>query len=241
MKIAFFSDIHANLPALKAIFQDIEKIKPDALYCLGDLVGYNVWANEVVEEIRRRHIPTIMGNHDESLLLPVSTNDKPNRRITRDIVTPENRDYLISLPRHLTLSFGLADHAFKMLLVHGSPKSINDYLVEDYPEDEIQGWMRSHQADVILCGHTHIPYHRVLSGASGYKHVINIGSVGKPKDGDPRICYVLITVDDNISRHDQSTLKVEFRRADYDIERAAQAVKESNFPDEFADNLMAAK
>ncbi|MEQ8554952.1 MAG: metallophosphoesterase family protein [Cyclobacteriaceae bacterium] len=241
MKIAFFSDIHANLPALEAFFRDIEEVQPDALYCLGDLVGYNVWANEVVEEIRKRNIVTIMGNHDEALLFPPGNNDKPNRRITREIVSTENREYLISLPRQLRLSFGTGDETFNLLLVHGSPQAINDYLVEDYPEDDILNQMKSQLAHVVLCGHTHIPYHRVLQARKENKHVINIGAVGKPKDGDPRVCYAIMTFDEHISRHNQNTLEVEFRRVDYDMERAVQAIKESDFPNEFADNLIQAK
>ena len=240
MKIAFFSDIHANLPALEAFFQDIEIVKPDALYCLGDLVGYNVWADEVTEEIRKRGIPTIMGNHDEALKFPAHPDEKPNRRITRQIVSPDNRDFLISLPRHMSLTFGVGDNTFTLLLVHGSTKSIDDYLVENYPEDEILSMMKSHQADVILCGHTHIPYHRVLSSGSSYKHVINIGSVGKPKDGDPRACYALLTIDKpNINAID--AIKVGFRRVEYDLERASKAVIQSEFPDEFATKLVEAK
>ncbi len=239
MKIAFFSDIHANLPALEAFFRDIEIVKPDALYCLGDLVGYNVWANEVTEEIRKRGIPTIMGNHDEALQFQAHPDEKPNRRITRQIVSPDNKDFLISLPRHLSLSFGAGENTMTVMLVHGSPKSIDDYLVEDYPEDEILSMMKSHQADVVLCGHTHIPYHRVLSSGSDYKHVINIGSVGKPKDGDPRACYALLTIDKS-NAGTKDAIKVEFRRMEYDLKRATKAVMQSEFPDEFAIKLLEA-
>ena len=67
MRIALFSDIHANLPALEACLQSIEEQKPDAIYCLGDLVGYNIWPNEVINEIRKRGIPTIAGNYDQGI------------------------------------------------------------------------------------------------------------------------------------------------------------------------------
>lgn len=241
MKIAFFSDVHANLPALQAFFEDLEKVRPDAVYCLGDLVGYNVWANEVVAEIKSRRIPTIMGNHDEALLDPIKENDNSNRGITRRLVSTENRDYLINLPRSQKVSAGAPKDKFEMLLVHGSPKSINDYLVEDYPEDEILKWMETYQADVILSGHTHLPYHRVLQAGQTLKHVINIGSVGKPKDGDPRLCYALITIDETLSKTDPNALDVVFRRVVYDVEQAMDAIKESEFPDEFAGNLKNAR
>lgn len=241
MKIAFFSDIHANLPALEALFEDLDKTKPDAVYCLGDLVGYNVWANEVVDEIRKRGIPTIMGNHDEAMSLPAEANDMSNKAITRRLLTENNRKYLISLPRHLKLEFGQGAQAFCMLLVHGSPKGISDYLVEDYPSSEILDLMDANHTQLVLCGHTHIPYHRVIPTENEYKHVINIGSVGKPKDGDPRICYTLLTIDESLSKHEPKSIRVEFKRVNYDIEKAVSAIRKSDFPDEFADRLITAK
>lgn len=239
MKIAFFSDIHANLPALESFFEDLHRVQPDAVYCLGDLVGYNVWANEVVEEIRKRHIPTIMGNHDEALMFPAQEGDNANRRITRRLVSTEHKDYLINLPRHLAISFGTLEKPFNLLLVHGSPKSINDYLVEDYPEEEILGLMEKYQADVVLCGHTHKPFHRVLKQEKGDKHVVNIGSVGKPKDGDPRICYAVLDI--AAPNTINPAVSVTFRRAEYPVNQAVKAVVNSEFPDEFADRLIQAK
>ena len=241
MKIAFFSDIHANLPALDAFFQDIDKVQLDALYCLGDLVGYNVWANEVVEAIRKRRIPTIMGNHEEALLLPTEENDRSNRGITSRLLTAENKDYLMNLPRHLQLDFETNGERFRFLLVHGSPKAVNDYLVEDYPEGEITEMMNAHQAQVVLCGHTHIPYHRKIKTGVDYIHVVNIGSVGRPKDGDSRLCYALITLDENFSKHNPNAIRVEFRRVSYEIDTAVKAIEESEFPDEYADLLIQAK
>ena len=238
MKIAFFSDIHANLPALEAFFEDVESIKPAAIYCLGDLVGYNIWANEVVDEIRKRKISTIMGNHDEALLKPILAEDKPsNKGLTRALVSEENRDYLINLPRHLSLSFANGNDFLNVLLVHGSVKSINDYMVEDYPEKEVVEMMDVHNADVLLCGHTHKPFHRIIQQNNTIKHVINIGSVGKPKDGDTRGCYAVI----EFNQASVSDFKVTFRRVEYDVEKAAKAVEESEFDNAFAEALRVAR
>ncbi len=241
MRIAFFSDIHANLPALQAFFEDVQTEKPDMIYCLGDLVGYNVWANEVVEEIKGRHIPTIMGNHDEALLLPPKEGDQSNRGITRRIVTEENRNYLINLPRHLKLSFDTKDGRFVILLVHGSPKAINDYLVEDYPENDVLKMFKDYDADIILCGHTHKPYHRILKVGDEFKHVVNIGSIGKPKDGDSRICYATLSFGEQLSTKLKDSVKVEFKRRNYDIEKAVTAIFESDFPDSYGGLLKSAK
>ncbi|MEP2026766.1 MAG: metallophosphoesterase family protein [Reichenbachiella sp.] len=242
MKIAFFSDVHANLPALESFFKDLDSERVDAVYCLGDLVGYNVWPNEVVHEIQKRGIPTIMGNHDEALLDPISKEAAlSNRTLTRSLVSAENRDYLINLPRHLSLSFVINHQPFHLLMVHGSVKAINDYMVVDYPEDEVLEMMKSQQADVLLCGHTHKPFHRVIQDGDAFKHVINIGSVGKPKDGDPSICYALVELSQSTSSSDPDTLAVTFKRAAYDVEKAANAVEKSEFDHAFAEALRIAK
>ncbi|WP_299781582.1 metallophosphoesterase family protein [uncultured Formosa sp.] len=241
MKIAFFSDIHANLPALEAFFKDTETEQVDAIYCLGDLVGYNVWPNEVVNEIRRRHIPTIMGNHDEALLKPIEHEEKPsNKGLTRALVSAANRDYLINLPRHLKLSFNTQNKPFNLFITHGSVKAINDYMVVNYPEKDVLKMLHAQDADVLLCGHTHKPFHRVIKDKETFKHVINIGSVGKPKDGDSRICYAILELNQTTSPN-SNALKVTFKRAEYDVEKAAKAVENSAFDSAYATALRLAK
>ncbi|SHK46584.1 phosphoesterase, MJ0936 family [Reichenbachiella agariperforans] len=242
MKIAFFSDIHANLPALEAFFEDLDSENPDAVYCLGDLVGYNVWPNEVVHEIRKRRIATIMGNHDEALLSSEILEDQPsNRGLTRALTTEENRNYLINLPRQFSLSFARDNHNYNFLLVHGSVKSINDYMVIDYPEKKVLDMMDQNQTDVLLCGHTHKPYHRVIEHGQRFKHVVNIGSVGKPKDGDNRGCYAIIELNGTPKANNPNAIKVTFRRIEYNVERAATAIEESEFDNSYAEALREAR
>ena len=100
-------------------------------------------------------------------------------------------------------------------------------------------------ADIMLFGHTHKPYHRILEysleGETAYRHAINIGSVGKPKDGDPRGCYVIMTLDDNLSKFNKDSVKTEFRRIEYDVEKAARAVEDSPLPNAYANALRFAK
>jgi len=242
MKIAFFSDIHANLPALEAFFKDVESENVDAIYCLGDLVGYNIWPNEVANEIRKKGIPTIMGNHEEALLKPISKKDQPsNRGLTNKMISNQNRDYLVNLPRHLSLSFVINNKPFKLLMTHGSMKAINDYMVVDYPELEVLDMMQTKQADVLLCGHTHKPFHRIIKDGNNFKHVVNIGSVGKPKDGDPRICYAILELDQSTCSSNSEIIKVSFKRAEYNIEKAANAIEKSEFSNSFAKALRVAK
>lgn len=253
MKIALFSDIHANLPALQAFFNDVEQRKPDALYCLGDLVGYNTWPNEVIHEIRKRGIPTIAGNYDFGI--GRSSNDcgcsyktdteKANGSVsiafTNEIVKEEERQYLRTLPAHIRIEFQLNNDTLSLLLVHGSPRRINEYLFEDREEKSLLRILTDAGADVLCFGHTHKPYHRVLPAAQGeqphYRHAINIGSVGKPKDGDPRGGYVLLHIDENSNVLDKDAVQVEFIRFDYDIEKAARAIENSPLPAAYAESL----
>ncbi|MEP0710535.1 metallophosphoesterase family protein [Algoriphagus sp.] len=257
MKIAFFSDIHANLPALQAVLDDIDQQKPDAVYCLGDLVGYNIWPDEVTEEIRKRHIPTLAGNYDEGIGLHSDdcgcaykddvekANGAVSIAFTNQKVTEKTRTYLRSLPRHLSIEFKFADRNLELLMVHGSPRKINEYLFEDRPEKSLMRILEDSAADILLFGHTHKPFHRKLSNTleekEAERHAINIGSVGKPKDGDPRACYLIMEFDTRLETTDPEAIRVTFRRVEYDIEKAAVAVEKSELPNAYAKALREGK
>lgn len=247
MRLAFISDIHANLPALEAVLADLDRQRPDAVYCLGDLVSYAPWPNEVVWLIRQHRIPTLMGNHDQTLsqltageVLPVVSPDHKkwagaqSLAFTHAQLGREERAFLGSLPRHIRLEFDTPQGRSDLLMVHGSPTSLNEYLLEDRAEADMLSVMDQAGADILLFGHSHLPYHRPLPGHSperpAYRHAINTGSVGKPKDGDPRAGYVLI-------EWLGSEPHVTMVRVAYDVERAARAIEESSLPDEFADRL----
>lgn len=257
MKIALFSDIHANLPALEAFFEDLEKHQPDATYCLGDLVGYNIWPNEVINLIRERQIPTIAGNYDFGIgrrsddcgCAYKSDEEKANGAVsisfTNQIVNDKERRYLRTLPAHLNLEFQSNEEKINMLLVHGSPRRINEYLFEDRADKSMLRIMRDANADVMCFGHTHKPYHKTLldydDGHSIYRNAINIGSIGKPKDGDKRGCYVIINIDENFTRKKKDTITVDFMRFEYDVEKAAKAVEDSVLPNAYAAALRIAR
>lgn len=245
MKIALLSDIHANLPAFEAVLEDLKKQSPDAIYCLGDLVGYNVWPNQVIGLVRKHGIATIAGNHDLKVSKILSSegdcSKNENSEYAYKLVGNKERDYLLTLPRHLRLEFQINDQHLNMLLVHGSPRSINEYLLQELPEDYMLELVREFKADILCFGHSHKPYHRIInSGKDGndhFRHLINTGSVGKPKDGDARACYVLLTIDQSACFTSKDTVQVEFVRVKYDVEKAAQAVELSLLPNSFADNL----
>lgn len=232
MKIALFSDIHANLLAFEVFLKDLDSRKADAIYCLGDLVGYNVWPNEIINEIRKRGIATLVGNHDQKVkALPQISPEElagTGKDYAYHIIEPENRAYLLSLPSHIKLEFKLNGKEFNILMVHGSPRSVVEYVLENTDSVYVEELMNEAGANLLCVGHSHKPYHRIISRD---KQVINIGSVGKPKDGNPQGCYVLLTLDD------VNPINVEFIRFDYDIEKAAKGIEESPLPDEFAERL----
>lgn len=251
MRIAIFSDIHANLPALEAMFADLDSRDTDAVYCLGDLVGYNTWPNEVVKAIRKRGIPTIAGNYDDGIGLGIdecgcaykTEEEKAMGRLsisyTNEVVDTNTRAYLRTLPSHISIEFRDEGRKLNLLLVHGSPRRINEYLFEDRDANSMLRIMEQADADILCFGHTHKPYHRVLRSGTDesprYHHAVNTGSVGKPKDGNPHGCYVILTVHPGM--HGKNGVDVEFIRFPYDVEKAARAVEASPLPDAYAEML----
>lgn len=230
MKVAIISDIHANLHALQAVWEDIESQKPDRVYCLGDLVGYGAFPNEVVAFIRNRAIPTVMGNYDESVGFDFDDcgcvyEDIDLKRLgdqslkwTRAHTSGENKAFLRSLPMQIRVE----EKRPKLLMVHGSPRKINEYLYCDRPRATFEYLARIAGSDVIFFGHTHLPYRKKV----GRTHFINTGSVGKPKDDDPRAGYVLAKLN--------WPARIEHRRVKYDVASAVRAIRDAGLPEHFA-------
>ena len=233
MTIAIISDIHGNLPALEAVLADLGKRPHDATYCLGDLVGYGAFPNEVVEDIRSQRIPTIMGNYDDGVGFDrddcgcayrdegEKSRGQKSLMWTRARTSDGNKAFLRELVPEIRFQVGEK----RVLLVHGSPRKMNEYLFEDRPDSSFQRLAASSNADLIVFGHTHKPYVKEIDGV----HFVNAGSVGKPKDGDWRGCYVLLTPG--------AVAPAEFIRVEYDIERAMAAIRNTGLPLEFADDL----
>lgn len=209
---------------------DIRGRGPDALYCLGDLVGYGAFPNDVTAQVHDANIPTIMGNYDDGVGFEreecgCAYREEQERRLgdrslawTKATVTAENKAILRALPSEIRLDAG----GRRLLLVHGSPRKMNEYLFEDRPLSSFQRLAASSNADIILFGHTHKPYVKQVDGV----WFVNTGSVGKPKDGDPRAGYALIDP--------AADPPVEFVRLTYDVAAAAGAIRASGLPQEFA-------
>jgi|SRR5450756_57385 len=238
MRLAIFSDVHSNLPSLEAVLADIDTAGVDARYILGDLVGYAPWPNEVLERLQTENIPILMGNYDDgtgfdrdacgcAYTNPVEK-ELGDRGFawTKAQTTHANKIWLRTLAPQIR--FEADGHRF--LLVHGSPRRINEYLYEDKPDGTFARIAAGADADVIVCGHTHRPYDKSVAGT----RFVNVGSAGKPKDRDPRACWALIETA-------RGSVSVAFRRVDYDVEAAARAVEASELPSEFADQLREAR
>ncbi len=236
MRVAFLSDVHSNLPALEAVLDDIAAAGVDARYALGDLVGYAPWPNEVIDRLEAEGIPGVMGNYDEGTGFEMAecgcAYTNPVEKAlgdqsfawTKAHTSAPNKAWLRSLAREIRFE---AD-GLRFLLVHGSPRRINEYLYEDKPDGTFARIAAGADADVIVCGHTHRPYDKTVAGT----WFVNDGSTGKPKDGDPRAGWVLV---------DAAARTVEFRRVAYDVEQTAQAIIASELPDEFATEVREAR
>jgi predicted phosphodiesterase len=241
VKIALISDIHANLPALEAVLADIDRADVDAIHHLGDLVGYAPWPNEVIELLAQRGITGVSGNYDSTVATAYDHcgcryEDPAQEALahrsyewTLEHTTPASKQRLAALPFRLDLR-PQGGHASgpTITLVHGAPTLNTLYWTADRSDDfcrQMAERVRARSGDMIAFGHTHLSWHRMVDDI----HFVNTGSVGRPKDGDPRAEYVVVEVG--------SPMTVEFRRVEYDVERAAQGILASDLPDEFAEFL----
>jgi putative phosphoesterase len=236
-RVAVITDIHANLPALQAALARIDELRVDALYCGGDLVGYGPHPNEVCALIAERAIPTIYGNYDYAIARDlddcgcayVTPHDRElgQRSVEWTLAHADqaSKDYMRTLPFDLRFTVGETD----VHLVHGSPRKVNEYLFEDKPASLYERLAAAEDADVLVFGHTHKPWVREYGGVL----FVNCGSVGKPKDGDPRGAFAMLEADG-------STVRVSIERVDYDAAEVAREVAEVGLPTEFADKLVLA-
>ncbi len=193
MRVAFLSDVHANLPALCRALESARRNGAEALFCAGDLVGGGPHPTEVVRLLMEREIPCILGNVDRKVLSLGRDSKRLRRRIREGrgaaaawaalSLGEAERAWLSSRPAELRLALGAAD----AWIVHGSPLSDEDYLYPSLTPRALGPRLGGERPDLLVCGHTHIPFARAV----GAVRVVNCGSVGRPIDGDPRGSYAL--------------------------------------------------
>lgn len=238
MQFAVFADVHSNLLGLQAVLADIRARGTDTIYCLGDLVGYGPRPNDVIELLRQQDIPTIMGNYDDAignmrLICGCDYKDEQAMKLgessilwTKEHTSEENKAWLRQLPQRLEFTAG----GLKFLLVHGSPRQLNEYLFVNTPEEVLNQFLTENHCDVLVCGHTHLPFYKQV--AEG--HIINVGSAGKPKHGNANVGYALFNVT-------KGNLAVKFIQVSYDFEHAAREVEAVGLPGEFAQIIRTGK
>jgi putative phosphoesterase len=224
MKIALIGDVHANLPALQAVLAHAEGQEVEAIWNIGDFVGYGAFPDEVVQQLREVKAVSILGNYDLKMLnLERVKAKRAEKRMAFqwafDHLSPESREYLRGLPQELRLE--VEDK--QVLLTHGSPASIEEHLTPATSVVRLRELAQLARADVVICGHSHQPFRRKVADT----WFINTGSVGRPDDGDPRACYAILHIGPQL-------LRVRHLRVAYDVERAAAAIRENGLPEAFA-------
>ncbi len=209
MLVGVVSDIHANRIALTAVLDDMPDT--DAVVCAGDVVGYNPWPVECVEEIRDRDVPTVMGNHDRAVV--TETGFTGNRmasagaRYAMETLDSDHFEWLRGLPDSQYALDG------RIRLVHGHPDDPDRYTYPSQFSPDLLG-----EEDALVMGHTHVQAHERYDDGI----VLNPGSVGQPRDGDPRAAYALVDLD---------SMTVSERRVEYDIEAVTEAVEAAGLPE----------
>jgi diadenosine tetraphosphatase ApaH/serine/threonine PP2A family protein phosphatase len=243
VKYAIISDLHANLEALHAVLADAQP-HADAVVCLGDIVGYNANPNECVRLVQEVCHLVIAGNHDQAAsgVRPYHDFSEFAREAmdwTREQLTPDVQHYLRSLPP--TAVFGE-----RWLAAHGSPRDTDEYLFQTWHFQESFAYLRHYKPEIYACfiGHTHLPMiwqctpEGVVSHAQttsltvtlnpAYRYMVNPGSVGQPRYGDPAATYVLL---------DDAALTVEFRFVAYDVATAQEKIYDAMLPSPLAERL----
>ncbi len=233
-QLALISDVHGNRLALEAVLGDIEARGISRVHCLGDLVGYGPDPNGVIDLLRERDIPSLLGNYDEGVgwdrgecgcFYPNEEAKKVGKAsytFTAAEVTKGRKTFLRSLPREAHLALG----DVKVHLVHGSPRRANEYLLKERDLRTYERLAALESDDVLAFGHTHQFWQRRV----GHLLFVNVGTVGRPKDGDPRAGYAVLTAEG-------PEVRVEFMRLAYDFEAVAAAILAAGLPAALAEGI----
>jgi putative phosphoesterase len=236
-RVAVITDIHGNLAALEATLEWIDDQGIERIYCGGDLVGYGAYPNEVCALIEQRGIATIYGNYDFAIARDlddcgcayINEHDRELGQLsvawTLEHTNQPAKDFMRQLPFDLRFDVG----SVPVHLVHGSPRKVNEYLFEEKPASLYERLAAAEEADALVFGHTHKPWLNEYGGVL----FVNCGSVGKPKDGDPRAGFAIL-------EETGGRLDVTIQRVEYDAGRAARDVAAAGLPSEYAEKLLAA-
>ncbi|QLC33400.1 metallophosphoesterase family protein [Halarchaeum sp. CBA1220] len=209
MRVGLISDVHSNRVALEAVLADLPDV--DVLLCAGDVVGYNPWPAACVELLRERDVPTVMGNHDRMLASGRNFGGNGMARAgvehARERLDAEERAWVEGLPREHVACDG------RVKVVHDHPERVDHYTYPDEFSADLLG-----DEEVLVLGHTHVQGYRAFEDGL----VVNPGSVGQPRDDDPRAAYAVLDLEEKT---------IAERRVEYDVEAVVEAVKSAGLPE----------
>jgi len=242
-RIAFISDVHGNLEALMAVINDIVKEDVDKVYCCGDIIGYGPNPNECLDLIKELKIDCVRGNHEEALIKNECCFNElalKSIRWTAKVLTRENYSFLDSLPYSLNYEIG----GKSFTIVHGSKDRPEEF---NYIDNSITAERSIYKQNILFVGHSHSPtlfftgnylgYERAFEdysnkksiiGKEGMHYIVNVGSVGQPRDRDDRACYSIYDLNKNT---------IEWKRIEYPVEKTQAKILESGLPDFCAKRL----
>lgn len=225
MKLAVISDIHGNIQALESVIKDIEKEKCDKILCLGDLVMAGPEPNKTLKKIMQmENIEIIQGNTDEMVSHPNTSIPKVKaafpimgNALENDVneLNNEQIEFLKNLPPQKEFEI----ENVKILMVHGSPRKNDENIFPNLKIEDVEEMVKNVDADVILCGHTHVPCGYQTNNK---KTIVNVGSVGRPFTENPQSCYAILTI-----KNGQTEIIHKF--VDYDKETASKILAKRNF------------
>lgn len=220
MRIGLLTDIHGNLPALDAVLDDMPPI--DEVVCAGDIVGYNPWPAECVERVRDVAAITVQGNHDRTVETPEDYAHNEMAQVGLEHARGELDDEQLRWLTELPLRTTFADGAYRLVHSHPDPDNLGTYV---RPRDFSRMRPYLDDYDGIVIGHTHIQHEAMIDD----RLIINPGSVGQPRDGNPQAAYAVLDTDSNT---------VEMHRVEYDINRVISATEEAGLPVKTATRLL---
>lgn len=233
MKVALIGDIHANLPALQAVFAHITAQGIVTIWNIGDSIGYGPFPNEVLDMLQEKDVINILGNYDiRALSFPdhqIKWKEKKHPlkylafKWAYETMTPANRNYLRSLPEQRRMKF----QGWKVLLTHASPVSNKEYVDSRTSKKRLKELALAAAADIVVYGHSHQAFSTRVKGVN----FINTGSVGRPDDGDPRACYAILELENK-------KIEITHHRIPYDVQRTVQAIEDQNLPQDFAEMFL---
>jgi len=227
-KIVLLADVHGNLDALQAVLEDVRRNDAALILNAGDLVGYCAFPQEVVSELQSENVINILGNFDREILeWKKNSSSKPGdeKEISLEYAAQQLQktsfNFLKSLPKQVKLKIGEKS----VLMVHGSPASINEHIYPDTSDQRLHELFQQANTDVLIVGHTHTPFLKTIDQSM----VVNPGSVGRPGDGDDHASYALLTI---------HPFSIELKKVPYDIMHAVDALRQRNLPERFAQMLL---